>query len=278
MGVRSEGLSSEFIRTTITFAFPSEKEFSLGSSFSYLTTSMKKSRLFFYSSFSVLLILLTITLDSCKIGRFVYYNFADITDHKIFPSRPLTAAGKPFYFIPADSVLHPKGITAQGKSYTFGEFLEKNATVAFLIIRGDTLLYESYFNQYTDSSVVASFSMAKSVTSILIGMAIEDGLIRSVEDPVSLYLPELAHYGFDRVTLHDVLQMTSGLDFNESYVNPMGDAATFYYGTNLHKAVNNLRLKQEPGKHLVTRLSWESRGTSRPSWYTYHSFQAKKAV
>ena len=135
----------------------------------------------------------------------------------------------------------------EGEEMEWSEFLEKNHTLAFMIIRNDTILYEEYFKKYDDASIVPSFSMAKSVVSMLVGCAIEDGLIESVQDPVAKYIPEMAENGFDKVTMEHVLQMTTGLDFNESYVNPFGDAATFYYGRNLRKSVRKLKLEAEPG-------------------------------
>lgn len=90
--------------------------------------------------------------------------------------------------------------------------------------------------------------MAKSFTSFLIGCAIEDKYINSVTDPVTLYIPELKKNGFNNVTIENLLQMTSGLDFNESYYNPFGHAATFYYGRNLEKSTLKLKLKNEPNQ------------------------------
>jgi CubicO group peptidase (beta-lactamase class C family) len=92
--------------------------------------------------------------------------------------------------------------------------------------------------------------MAKSVVSILIGCAIEDGFIKSVDEPVTAYIPELKDEGFDKVTIENLLQMTSGLDFNESYVNPFGDAATYYYGRNLPKAIKKAKLEVPPGERF----------------------------
>jgi len=191
---------------------------------------------------------LLLGISSCKLGRFVYYNFADITDHKIFPAREIkNDENQVFRFHPhgGDSlVLHMKD------SSRFEDYLAKNKTVAFLVIHNDTLKYQAYFNDYHRESIVASFSMAKSFTSFLIGCAIEDGYIRSVDEPVSRYLPELAEKGFDKVTIENLLQMTAGLDFNESYINPFGDAASFYYGTNLEKYTLNLDLKSEPNQYM----------------------------
>ena len=190
------------------------------------------------------LIILVGTMSSCKLGRFIYYNFANITDYKIFPNRYIANdSSAVFYFEEGveDNLLIPM---KDGSS--FEEYLEKNKTVAFLVIQNDTLKYENYFNGYNRESIVASFSMAKSFTSFLIGCAIEDGYIHSVDDPVVLYIPELKENGFADVTIENLLQMTSGLDFNESYSNPFGHAATFYYGRHLEKASLKLKLKKEP--------------------------------
>lgn len=193
----------------------------------------------------VLLILIASTLlTSCQLGRFVFYNFADIKDHKKFQARPLIANTSPFHFQTTPSGKFPKEINGT----PFDKYLEDNKTVAFLIIRNDTIQYEKYFKGYDNHSIVPSFSMAKSVTSILIGCAIDEGLIKSVDEPITNYIPELRKNGFDKVTIKHVLQMTSGIKFNESYTNPFGDAASFYYGLNLRKQIGKMNLKSEPGK------------------------------
>ncbi len=175
----------------------------------------------------------------------MYYNFADVTDHKIFPNRVIeNEPSKTFQFKKSngkDLVINMSNATS------FEKYLASNETVAFLVIHNDTLKYEQYFNDYDQESIVASFSMAKSVTSILIGCAIEDQFITDVNDPVTKYVPELAANGFDKVTIEHLLQMTSGLDFKESYINPFGPAASFYYGRRLMKSTLNLKLKNEPG-------------------------------
>jgi CubicO group peptidase (beta-lactamase class C family) len=187
-------------------------------------------------------------INSCQLGRFIVYNFADIKDHKKFPSRPLRKEGPTFTFYHTDKGKFPKSASAKGqKEESFDSYLEKTKTVAFLIIRHDTIQYEKYFKGYDQESIVPSFSMAKSVTSILIGCAIDDGYIKSVDESVCNYISELKKNGFEKVTLKHILQMTSGIDFNESYVNPFGDAASFYYGLNLRKQIAKMKLKKEPG-------------------------------
>lgn len=199
------------------------------------------------SVFITSLVLVTI-IFSCKVSRFVVYNFADINDHKKFPSATAHKGENSFSFPVATQFKIPNDLLVNNIAQPFEEYLEQNNTVAFLIIKNDTIQYEKYWDKYHQASVVSSFSVAKSVTSILIGCALDDGLIQSVLEPITNYIPEFKENGFDKVTIEHVLQMTSGLDFKESYFNPFGHAATFYYGTNLRKAIKKLKLKNEPGK------------------------------
>lgn len=186
----------------------------------------------------------------CTVGRFFMYNFADTRDHRKFPSRPLLPSVAPYQFAAAEVEKGPKTITYGDKEQSFDAFLEKHRTVAFLVIQRDTLKYERYFKGYDAAQVHTSFSMAKSVVSMLIGCAIMDGFISSVQQPVTDFVPELTKNGFDKVTLEHVLQMTSGLKFSESYVNPFGTAAKYYYGRRLYKNLGHLKLKHEPGEHF----------------------------
>ena len=192
----------------------------------------------------LLMIITSTLLTSCQLGRFVIYNFADIKDHKKFQSRPLTANASSFNFQTTNQGKFPKELN----NIPFDKYLEDNKTVAFLIIKNDKIQYEKYFKGYDKESIIPSFSMAKSVTSILIGCAIDEGLIKSVDEPITNYIPELKKNGFDKVTIKHLLQMTSGIKFNESYANPFGDAASFYYGLNLSKEIGKMKLKTEPGK------------------------------
>jgi len=189
-------------------------------------------------------IICSIAMASCQFGRYVIYNFAGISDHKKFQARPLKADSLHFEFNVTNNGEFPKQIN----NIPFDEYLENSKSVAFLIIKNDTIQYERYFKGYDKESIVPSFSMAKSVTSILIGCAIDDGLIKSVDDSVTDYIPELKNNGFDKVSIKHLLQMTSGIRFNESYFNPFGDAASFYYGRNLRNQIKKMKLKYEPGK------------------------------
>ncbi|MBK6985593.1 MAG: serine hydrolase [Bacteroidetes bacterium] len=192
----------------------------------------------------VMVMITLLLFTSCQLGRFVFYNFADIKDYRKFKSRPLNASPIAFNFCSTEKGKFPKEID----NTTFDKYLENNKTVAFLIIKNDTIQYEKYFKGYEQESIVPSFSMAKSISSILIGCAIDDGLIKSVDESITNYIPELKKNGLEKVTIKHLLQMTSGIKFNESYINPFGDAASFYYGLNLRKQIAKMKLKHEPGK------------------------------
>jgi CubicO group peptidase (beta-lactamase class C family) len=198
-------------------------------------------------------IALALGCSSCLIGRFAWYNFSGITDYKIFPSRPLPASPTPFHFHQAS------GASRLGNARTLIDSLTTHTpTVALLIIRHDTLLYEGYFRNYQASSTVASFSVAKSFTSALIGIAISEGKIKSVEDKLVDYVPELKYTpGFERITLLHLLQMTSGIKSSEGYYSPFSMAAKTYYGRNLRTIIAHLKIAYAPG----TRFSYQSINT-----------------
>lgn len=196
----------------------------------------------------IFLLFLSISLSSCTVGRFVWYNFASVNDHKIFPARTIENPENSFEFPVAEKPEVPRKISVDKKEHDFEDYLQKNKTVAFLVIRNDTVLYEKYWRNFDEESVVPSFSVAKSVLSILIGCAVDDGFIESVEEPITHYIPELSSQGFDEVTIEHLLQMTSGLKFNEGYTNPFSEVAAFYYGRNLNKSSFKLKLKRQPGE------------------------------
>lgn len=201
---------------------------------------------------SRLLLLATISLvcNSCLVGRFGWYNFSNITDHKIFPSRPLAKADVPFRFAEA----RPEMRIGKIDLTKLDSIVKANKSVAFLIIRNDSLLYENYYKGYEAQSTVASFSMAKSYTSALIGAAIADGFIKSVDDPITHYITELkGKKGFEEITIKHLLLMTSGVKANESYYNPLGQAAKLYYGRSLRRYLKHIKTAYEPGTKFAYR-------------------------
>jgi CubicO group peptidase (beta-lactamase class C family) len=112
----------------------------------------------------------------------------------------------------------------EGHVRTLDEYLARNPTTGLIIARGDTILVERYQYARNDRHRLASFSMAKTVTAMLVGVATAEGRIRSVDDPAEAYVPELAGTEYGRTSLRHLLQMASGVLFTENY-SGMDDAA-----------------------------------------------------
>jgi len=197
-----------------------------------------------------LIILLLFLLSSCHVARYVYWNFADIHDNEKFPVIPIQASHRPSGFLKGSDTLAlslPDGYPCSDGNPDFEHFLAAHKTVAFLVIRHDSLIYEHYFKGYSRTSILPSFSIAKSFVSALIGIAIAEGKIHSIDQPVTDFLPELADTGFRRVTLRDLLEMRSGIRFTEGYASPFGGMAKFYYGLNLKRYTLSLKTADAPG-------------------------------
>ena len=202
---------------------------------------------------SYLLFICIVVFSSCHVARFFIYNFADIRDYKKFPKIDINRQDSPFHFFAktkGDSVKLPTSITVKKKGYDFTSFLKKTKTVSFIIIKNDSLLYQYYGQGYTESSIVPSFSMAKSFVSMLLGIAVDEGAIKDVREPITKYLPELTTPGFEKITNEDLLEMRSGIKFNEGYLNPFGDVAKYYYGVNLSKYITQLKIEGAPDQEF----------------------------
>ena len=121
-------------------------------------------------------------------------------------------------------------------------------TTAFLVIKNDSILFEKYWHGYTKDSSSNSFSIAKSWVASLIGIAINEGKIKNVNQKVCDFLPEFCSEKEKSITIKHLLTMSSGLDWEESYYNPLGKTSEAYYGRNLKDLVIKLKSIEEPGK------------------------------
>ncbi|NQY66912.1 MAG: serine hydrolase [Flavobacteriales bacterium] len=124
---------------------------------------------------------------------------------------------------------------------------DKYGTIAFLVIKKGEIISEQYWGEYNNSSLTNSFSIAKTVVSILVGIAIKEGNIRSVDDPVGKYLPAYNEGKNSELTIRHLLTMSSGINFDEDYTNPFAYPAKAYYGNDLRKLTANYRVTEEPG-------------------------------
>jgi len=199
--------------------------------------------------------LIGVTLTSCHVGRYFYWNFADINDYKKFPSLPVGNVSSKFSFrekSPEIVIQVPQSFNENSENLSFDDYLEGHKTVAFMIIRNDSILYEKYYSGYDDSAIIPSFSLSKSFISAMVGIAIHEGLIKNTQQPITDFIPELKQNDprFENITLEHLLNMRSGIRFNEGYSNPFADMAKYYYGKNLNKYLSQLKIETPPdGKY-----------------------------
>ena len=176
-------------------------------------------------------------LKGIRITYLKGHKTAYIDDYPNFDNRTIEA-GKPQAW-PEHSAYN--SVQATQKLQQTNESL---GTVAFLIIKNDSIWYESYADGYSATSKTNSFSMAKSVTSALLGKAIRDGYIKNLEQPVADFFPQ-----FDkRLTVGDLSSMASGLNWQEDYYNPFGMTAQSYLDENIRKIILNLKVVEQPGE------------------------------
>jgi CubicO group peptidase (beta-lactamase class C family) len=127
------------------------------------------------------------------------------------------------------------------------EFIEKFDPASFLIAWGDTLIFEKYWGKHNESKLGNSFSMSKSIVSLLIGSAIQDGYITSIDEPVANYLESFKTKS--EITIRHLLTMSSGLSWQENYISPFSDVAKLYYDTDAKDLTLNTRtIEEKPGQ------------------------------
>ncbi|TFG61714.1 MAG: class C beta-lactamase-related serine hydrolase [Spirochaetales bacterium] len=179
------------------------------------------------------------------LARGLIWGDRTVEDWKRLPSRTVAASDTPMMFkkrTPAwlgDLKIDDK---------PFETFLEETGTTALVILHGDEILYEGYFNGAGAGSIMPAFSAAKSFVSALLGIAIAEGFISSLDDPVTAYIPELSERDgrFSRITLRRLVSMTSGLRF-ERYRSPWDDSSITYWSPDKRRAALETEIAETPG-------------------------------
>ncbi|MEJ2410835.1 MAG: serine hydrolase [Novosphingobium sp.] len=135
---------------------------------------------------------------------------------RLFTIREVPRSG-PVWHIPHEDHTLDFTYNYDGKTYKASDFLERTYTNALLVIKNGKIVSEIYRNNSTPDSRFIGWSMTKSITSLLVGCALAEGRIKSLEDPITAYLPELKNGGYNGVTIRQIMQMRSGVDYEERY-------------------------------------------------------------
>lgn len=122
--------------------------------------------------------------------------------------------------------------------------------LSFLVIRNDSLVFEKYWENRKPSDLSNSFSMAKTIVSVLTGIAIKDGKIKGLDQSIGDFLPEFSQGERSKIKIRHLLSMCSGIDFDENYSNPFAYPAKAYYGKDLRALTLKYQVKEEPGKEF----------------------------
>ena len=180
--------------------------------------------------------------------RLARHGTTTIDDFRYYPARRLTPSATPFRFSErTDDRSVPEVVEIAGIGPSrLDEVLTASRTIAFLVIKDDAIAYERYDGGHTAASPSQFFSVSKSITSALVGAALDDGILRSTDQPVLDFVPEYAGRGFDGVTLGHLLAMTSGIDYVESD-NPFELHVPFNYTSDIERMMLAFRMAGAPG-------------------------------
>jgi|UPI0004AF69F3 CubicO group peptidase (beta-lactamase class C family) len=156
---------------------------------------------------------------------------------RLFPTRTIKAGGKPSELPKSERELGKVAADIKGEKYDLYDYLALNQVSGLIVLKDGKVVYETYQRGNTPTTRWMSMSVAKSISSTLVGAAIKDGLIKSLDDNVVIYVPRLEGTAYDGATVRDVLMMSSGVKWNEKYTDPASD----------RRALLRAQIAQKPG-------------------------------
>jgi len=188
--------------------------------------------------------------------RVVEYQVPDENTYKAYPQTQVEAAKTAFNFVRAsvnrDDLDTIKVRDGKNKWVSFKTYCEQGKTDVFMVIRNDTIIYQHFSPGHTDTTLTTLFSVAKTMVSIMLGQALEEGKIRSLNDHLIRYVPQLkSNPAFNDITLEHLLSMKSGLEFEDvsgGYVSAfLSDEGKYYYTEDIKKELAAIKLVNKPG-------------------------------
>jgi len=182
--------------------------------------------------------------------NFRYFQHMDQLDFRLDWVRK----GNPTYRLKEPAGAFSSDYMFKGRHYSLEEYFQRSFVLGFLVLHDNQIVFEKYFHDADQNSRFLSNSVAKSITSVMIGTAVEDGRIKSVNDKAVQYLPYLASGGYRDVTIKNLLEMASGVKFDEAYLSPESEIVRFGTGALLqgresfHDFAASIKPKIAPGK------------------------------
>ena len=207
---------------------------------------LKKLFKFLVIFFGLLIVILYITDTDylIKAVRTIYlkgHTTAFLEDYKEFDNQDIDIAS------PQPWSNH-KDYNSAKETPALNELNATSGTVAYVIIKNDSIWFENYYDGFNENSKSNSFSMAKSYVSGLMQKAIQDGYIKNLDQPVCDFLPAFCEGKAAKMTVGDLSSMSSGTNWDEAYYSPLSITTRAYFDDDLAKVMNGLKMETEPGK------------------------------
>lgn len=187
-------------------------------------------------AFLILLIVTMSLYSPAFLGRVLTHWDSSVSDYKIFPERTIEKSKQPYSYT-KNTAFQFDNLTVHyaNRQGNLSTFIQNTDTTSFIVVKNDQIIYEQYANGYQENSVNTSFSMAKSVVSLLVGKAIENGSIKSVREPIANYISEFENREIGEITIEDLLLMRSDIVYQEDKFLWFGDDTLTYWHDDLRK-------------------------------------------
>lgn len=191
-----------------------------------------------------------------ELVRVVRYQVPDANTYKAYPQTVIHPSDSVFHFIKANVMrndLDTLSVLDGGDTLvSFKDYLRNGKISIFMVIRNDSIIYERFAPGYSASTLTTLFSVGKTMVSIMLGKALEEGKIKSLDDHLLWYVPELkANPAFKDITLRNLMTMQSGLEFidtNGGYIQAfLSDEGKYYYTEDIKKELSKVKLVNRPG-------------------------------
>ncbi len=172
---------------------------------------------------------------------------------ELFPNAVLTPSPTPYSFETAAPVTLPAHFRYKDADSDTDQFLKETDTAALVVLKDGKIVYENYWLTGGRDVTWLSMSVSKSFVATLVGIAVSEGRIQSIDDPVTVYAPSLKGSAYDGVSIKDILQMSSGAAWTEDYSDPNSDVMRFgqifAVGGSLNEFLTTMKPDREPGTH-----------------------------
>lgn len=190
-------------------------------------------------------------LDTLFAPEKIAWNFRNM--HQWFDTNLIRKGATEFELEETPQTL-PKNFRFKGKTIAVSEWIESSGTTGLVVMADNKLAFEQYYQGNTSQSQAISWSVGKSFVSAMIGFAVADGSIKSLHDPVGQYVPLLKKSGYANVSIQDVLEMSSGIDFSEDYADPKSGinqlGKEIFFGCSTNEWIARLQQARPPGKEF----------------------------